>query len=70
MTEESIEEALDKEVAELEIILGEKFRKECEWDEKCLPLVTSSEPYQTKMQSLTQRKQKPKKKHTGQMKKK
>ena len=27
-------------------------------------------PYQTKMQSLTQRKQKPKKKHTGQMKKK
>ena len=44
MIEESIEEAIDKEVAELEAILGEKFRKEGEWDEKCLPLVTSSEP--------------------------
>ena len=44
VTEENIEEAINKEVAELEVILGEKFRKECEWDEKCLPLVTSSEP--------------------------
>ena len=44
MIEESIQEAIDKEVAELEAILGDKFRKEDEWDEKCLPLVMSNAP--------------------------
>merc|ERR1711888_89842 len=39
MLEKSIEEASDKEVAELETILGVKFKKENEWEEKCLPFI-------------------------------
>ena len=39
MLEKSIEEAIDKEAAELETILDVKFKRENEWEEKCLPFI-------------------------------